>query len=286
MTLLKIFSIILTVIGLSGLLVGYLRVRKLIALTRVERSLWRLLNIFICFFILGYLIYIPHIVTHELPVMMVTIGFIFCFGGVFVALVTALSVKTINELRNLERFRIQNRELRFKAEHDDLTQLYKRNFFNQSVRFACDIAVHGDIKSSVLFIDFDKFKHINDNYGHQVGDQVLKKTTELFTSYFRKDDIVARLGGDEFAVLLINTNYSDAEGMSRKLIKKISEFQITVADIIIKPSVSIGIAEISKECSDPEVIISKADQACYTQKKLKNDRKNLTDSASDFLASQ
>jgi diguanylate cyclase (GGDEF)-like protein len=166
--------------------------------------------------------------------------------------------------------------LRFRAEHDDLTGLYKRNFFDQSIKYACEIAKYGEIVSSVFYIDFNKFKHINDTYGHQAGDLVLKKIAELFIAYFRRDDIAARLGGDEFAVLLINTRYDDAQRMSIKLIQKVLELRIPIADVIITPSISIGIAEISKKCFDPQVIMAQADQACYLQKKLDAARNNIT----------
>ena len=268
--LLKIVSVFFVLIGLLGLIVGLFRVRKLIKSITIERRLWRALSAFICFFILGYLIYLPYGFESESAMMFLIVGSVFCFGGVFVALVTSLSVKTIDIVHNLENLRIQNKSLRFKAVHDDLTGLYKRGFFSQAVQYACEVAKYSKNVSSVLFIDFDKFKKINDTYGHQAGDRVLKAVAGLFISHFRKDDVVARLGGDEFGILLNNTAYNAALRMSVQLIKKVSELQIPINNNhIIIPSISIGVAEISEQCYDSQMVVSNADQACYAHKTSK-----------------
>lgn len=162
----------------------------------------------------------------------------------------------------------ENYELSYQVQHDDLTQLPNRNYFYQVLCNLFNDAKQGQ-NLALLFIDNDNFKAINDQYGHLVGDEVLKEMSTRLKNHIRQDDFVARLSGDEFAIIL-------------RSISKI-EHLITIAENLIKCceapliykgqpiyfSFSLGIA-LASQASTPEDLISQADQAMYKAKNLKH----------------
>lgn len=112
--------------------------------------------------------------------------------------------------------------------------------------------------------DVDKFKEINDNYGHLVGDLVLKKITAAVNEVIRDFDLFARYGGDEFAVGLPSTDITAANKVALRILDKIAEIKV-VKGVNLEVSCSIGIATLAKEKSI-EDLIDKADKALYTCK--------------------
>ncbi len=123
---------------------------------------------------------------------------------------------------------------------------------------------------SVLALDIDYFKRINDNYGHNVGDEVLKQQTEILSRFSRDGDMVARTGGEEFVLLLKETSLEDAFLMAKRLRIAISE---ETFDVVGNITVSIGIAawSIFDEIS-VEKTLSLADQALYEAKRQGRNR--------------
>lgn len=105
-------------------------------------------------------------------------------------------------------------KLRYASSHDSLTGLYNRAFFDDEMK---RLETSARFPVSVLMIDVDQFKRINDMYGHATGDIVLQRTAALLKRSFRAEDIVARVGGDEFAVLLPMTDKDSAESAMRRL---------------------------------------------------------------------
>ena len=119
---------------------------------------------------------------------------------------------------------------------------------------------------ALLFIDLDGFKAVNDNFGHDVGDDVLKKAAESLKKTVRECDIIARLGGDEFVVVL--TNLSDFNSISPIADKIVLSLNQTVSDetqtLTVTPS--IGISVFSEACDDYEKLLTRADKAMYAAK--------------------
>lgn len=149
--------------------------------------------------------------------------------------------------------------LRHKAEHDPLTGVINRGAFEQMKEI---------LKASVdplafLIIDVDKFKLINDNYGHEIGDQVLKKVAKHLTDTFRSQDYVARIGGDEFAVIMTNSTRELQQVIQNKA-DAMNQFLQNPADGLPPISLSIGIAFSDK--GFPEELYSQADRALYQVK--------------------
>ncbi len=125
-----------------------------------------------------------------------------------------------------------------------------------------------DSKFTVLFIDLDNFKYVNDTYGHDVGDTILKKTTSMLKTNLRDKDIIARIGGDEFVAIL--KNLKDKETLTKILDRTIKSFEekIYIHDkLSIKQSISIGISIYTQDNqSSAEELIKQADDAMYVAK--------------------
>lgn len=150
--------------------------------------------------------------------------------------------------------------LKHKAEHDPLTGLINRNAFDQIKNVLAD----ADEPIAYLIIDIDLFKSINDNYGHPIGDEVLKKISALLMETFRATDYVARIGGDEFAVIMTKFGTSAVEIIQKK-IDGLNYTLQSVDDGLPSVSLSVGVA-FSNEGYKPE-LIAQADKALYRVKK-------------------
>lgn len=158
--------------------------------------------------------------------------------------------------------------VRREAMTDALTGLANRKSFDAEMRHAVGQAIDTEEPLSLLMIDIDHFKSFNDNYGHQVGDQVLRLVAKTFMDHLKGQDIAARYGGEEFSIILPETPLQAAVQVANKLRKTVA-----VKDVINKASdsklgritISIGVAELHPGEPIPE-LIERADAALYTAK--------------------
>jgi diguanylate cyclase (GGDEF)-like protein len=132
------------------------------------------------------------------------------------------------------------------------------------VEYACE---HG-ISIGLIMMDIDFFKIYNDQYGHQVGDQVLIQIAETIRAAIRSTDMVGRWGGEEFAVLLMDTSGKDAAMVAERVRQTLQELQIKTPGekTVPAPTVSLGIAIMPKETNSMEELIHIADQRLYVAK--------------------
>ena len=159
------------------------------------------------------------------------------------------------------------RYIRHQATYDSLTDLPNRVLFNDRLTQAIENAQRNNNKIAVLFIDLDRFKPVNDNYGHQMGDKLLIEAARRILPCTRDSDTVARLSGDEFGVLLLNINkYDDAIIATEHIIEEMQK-TYRIADIDLHCSASIGIAFYPNDSLQADSLIRKADQAMYEVKK-------------------
>lgn len=122
---------------------------------------------------------------------------------------------------------------------------------------------------SVMFVDIDNFKHINDTYGHLEGDRVLKNVAHILLSACKSTDVVSRRGGDEFTALLINCNMEKAKEVAERLRKSIEEYDhISESGIKHKITISIGLSSFPETTTDGMTLIEQADAALYRAKSL------------------
>ncbi len=172
-----------------------------------------------------------------------------------------------NEFRYLARaynkmyevYRKSLEHLNFKASHDELTGVYNRTGY-QLLLSSIDLS-----SIYMLLFDLDNFKNINDTYGHEVGDAILKKLVRVLKTKFRSDDYICRVGGDEFVVFMIHTTEMKKELMAQK-IEDINNTLEKSDDGLPATSVSVGIVK-GTDVTDAEKLFEKTDEAMYKSKK-------------------
>lgn len=148
--------------------------------------------------------------------------------------------------------------LRFEATHDSLTGLYNRKAYEEIFRSVDKTAI------ALLLIDADRFKAINDNYGHETGDAILAKIAEALRGSFRADDYICRIGGDEFAIIMTNATSLLRDLVEEKL-RRINDGLLSPDDGLPPISLSVGVAFGDRQ-SDPDLIFRDADEALYRVK--------------------
>lgn len=179
-----------------------------------------------------------------------------------------------NELEEKVKLRTQelseaNERLKQLSVEDELTRLPNRRYAISELEMMLNNWVRYKTTFSILFIDLDRFKQVNDAFGHEQGDIVLKTMADFLRTTLRKTDIPCRLGGDEFLVICNHCDYKDAQGLVHKLNDEIVSYFDGRGIDFWKPSLSIGIAEVCAECSHVSQIINKADEEMYKDKYLK-----------------
>lgn len=152
------------------------------------------------------------------------------------------------------------------ANTDSLTGLFNRRVFLEHLKQESDRVARLGGLATLLMLDLDFFKQINDSYGHATGDEALRQFAKIVKSHSRSIDVPARLGGEEFAILLPSTNQNDAEVVAERLRQEVSEIMIEHPKGIVRMTVSIGAALISTCHLDGEVALSHADNALYKAK--------------------
>lgn len=164
-----------------------------------------------------------------------------------------------------EHRRLQE-EMRRLATTDDLTGLLNRRGFAEEARAALAVAAEGRAPVSLLMLDVDHFKRINDHYGHPVGDRVLEEFARRCRHYLRPQDLVARLGGEEFAVLLPATSAKAAHAVAQGLLAAIAGVPMRLGAVSLTVEASIGVASASMSGERLEDLMERADRALYTAK--------------------
>jgi diguanylate cyclase (GGDEF)-like protein len=175
------------------------------------------------------------------------------------------------ELRDAEtrRARIQAEQaLSHMAYHDSLTNLLNRSMFHACMEQSLQLARSQDTLMALLFVDLDRFKIINDTYGHTVGDMLLQSAAERLRSSVRRNDVLARYGGDEFVVIMENLqSRNEAAQVAQTIIYEMQKpFHIGGRDMYIGSSIGIV---FSRDCEGrAETLIKKADTAMFRAKSL------------------
>ncbi|MCX8517417.1 MAG: diguanylate cyclase [Rhodoferax sp.] len=167
------------------------------------------------------------------------------------------------QMRELER---SHQEMELLARHDPMTGLPNRRLFQERLDEALARAQRNARHFAILFIDVDKFKLINDRFGHEAGDQVLKVIAQRLLQHTRKVDTVARMGGDEFVVLLDSTqSQQNIAAFANKLIDNVHQ-PIPYGSNLLEVGCSIGISQYPDDGSTANQLLSKADTAMYQAK--------------------
>jgi diguanylate cyclase (GGDEF)-like protein len=163
----------------------------------------------------------------------------------------------------------QARELQHRSQVDRLTSLYNRAYLDEILPHYFDVSKRMEQPLSVVFIDLDHFKRVNDSYGHQAGDRVLIGVAKTLRSALRNPDIVVRYGGEEFLVVLPNTGDEGALLVGERLRAAVSKKRFTISDILeVGVTISVGVATMSDRRIFPteKELIDTADKCLYVAK--------------------
>ncbi len=204
------------------------------------------------------------VVFAELPVRQAVVSS--CYVAATLATVAVMLV------RSMERQHELVIELARLATIDPLTGLVTRRSFDEAVATAL-AQREGDEGTSLVIFDVDRFKSVNDRYGHPGGDKVLVQLSELLVRASRRDDVVCRMGGDEIAMLLPRCTVEIAMRRAEEIVERVREngFEIAVGDLI-QVSISAGLAHSPTHGSDPRTLYAAADAALYDAKRGGRDR--------------
>jgi diguanylate cyclase (GGDEF)-like protein len=152
------------------------------------------------------------------------------------------------------------------AIHDALTGLHNRRAFDESLERAVAREDRQGGHFALLLLDIDRFKKLNDTYGHPAGDAALRHTAQLVTHHVRKSDLSARFGGEEFAVLLASTDRVGAQHLAEKVRGEVERGRLVYDGARLGVTVSIGVAVWPEDGRDPAALVAAADRALYAAK--------------------
>jgi len=161
--------------------------------------------------------------------------------------------------------RRQIEDLRTAVRIDSLTQLANRAYFDEKLSETIRLHRRYGEPFTIMMIDLDNFKAINDTYGHQAGDRILKGVALKIKASLRGSDFLARFGGDEYALILVKTDAEAATEVAWKLCDEVRASRFVLDDATLSMTISIGVAEAHGDDTD-ETILKRADQALYRVK--------------------
>ncbi|MDF1613900.1 GGDEF domain-containing protein [Desulfurivibrio dismutans] len=235
---------------------------------------WKVLGIFIFFFFISYLGYV--FLQQEKDGVLSRVDligpFILFLGAIFVLLVNLLSLKTTLELKRICILEQENIT-------DPLLGIYNRRYLEYMLRQEFLLSRRDHLPLSILLLDIDHFKVVNDTHGHLAGDRALINLVGKIKSQLRETDLIARYGGEEILIMLPHTPEKGALKLAEKLRRSIAEDVMVTAnskedeqwpDIAI--TVSIGVAGLNRQMSSEKELFARADQALYRAKQTGRNR--------------
>lgn len=191
-------------------------------------------------------------------------------GGLVIAILAPLVIAplmSVQMLRLLSKLDEAERQLQVLSYTDELTQTYNRRYFMQYADQELKRAQRSEETFSIVILDLDNFKQINDQWGHLVGDQVLRELPRMLGEYIRQADIFARYGGDEFIFLFPQTNRQQIQVWADRIYERFAGRSIQLEGLQIQPLFSIGIAVFESGMSDLDELLKPADDSLYQAKR-------------------
>jgi diguanylate cyclase len=173
-----------------------------------------------------------------------------------------------------------NQALKILSRTDRLTSLNNRDYWEECLNHEFTRRQRYGKKSALIMFDIDHFKQVNDTYGHQAGDEVIREVSNQLTSSLRKTDISGRYGGEEFAIIMPETLAKHASIYCERLRKTIEDTVVIYDEIEIKFTISFGICESSDSHADCQTWLERADQALYQAKQNGRNQTKIFDLSS------
>ena len=171
----------------------------------------------------------------------------------------------LGTVQDITRQYESEQKIRKLAYSDELTGLASRSYFQRHLEDTINIAGRHQEKFSLLYLDLDSFKDINDTLGHDVGDELLKVVAGRLSKVLRKTDFAARLGGDEFCILVDNVSINYAAEIASRCLEEVNK-PIRLGTQTFNPRISIGIANFPGDGQDAQTLLKAADSAMYAAK--------------------
>jgi diguanylate cyclase (GGDEF)-like protein len=172
---------------------------------------------------------------------------------------TVIALRDVTDLRGLTR------AMSYQASRDAMTGLVNRREFERRLQEALE-AHHGGARHVLCYLDLDRFKAVNDECGHMLGDDMLREVAGLIKDAVRDSDTVGRLGGDEFGILLMGCPLEKARQIADDIVRTVGDHRFVWNDKIFTIGVSIGLVEVTRESTSIEDLLEAADSACYVAK--------------------
>ncbi len=158
-------------------------------------------------------------------------------------------------------------ELTYQTQHDKLTTLKNRSFFQEELECLISRTTRSGETSALIYLDLDQFKYVNDTIGHAAGDELLIEVSQLLKDKLREGDLLARFGGDEFTILIYNTNEHAIDIVAHNLLRFFESYRFFSKSQLFNITCSMGITIIDNETQSAESALSHADIACNIAKK-------------------
>lgn len=257
---------------LAGSLIAVRQLIMQLPTGRMRRS-WYFLGALIVFFIIGYLIYLGIFWNLQQNTLDLMVPTIFFFGAGFVWLTSNLSLQTTNAMRRVALLEQEN-------VIDAMTGIYNRRYLDRRLNEEFAISKRHAVPLSILLIDIDHFKVVNDRHGHQIGDQVLTHLAKLILDTIRHSDTAARYGGEEFMVIAPNTAALAAGDLAERLRHQVESRILKLEPTDQSPrqpeigiTVSVGVATYCQEVNNGiQKLVYAADMALYRAKQAGRNR--------------
>jgi diguanylate cyclase (GGDEF)-like protein len=220
----------------------------------------------------------------DLGAVQILVGDGLVIGGMFALMLHLRTRQTLREAQRgalellliQEKFKIEQelkKQIEVQAQTDDLTGLCNRRRFLELAEHELTRAIRFKRPLTLLVIDIDEFKAINDALGHNLGDAVLKEVSSLMRETLRDEDILGRTGGDEFTAVIVETEGKDAVELAQRLCTSVAEARvIRDGSSHTRVSISIGVAELKGRCTDFSSLRDEADRAMYSAKQAGRNR--------------
>jgi diguanylate cyclase (GGDEF)-like protein len=275
---------LLIALGFLLLLFAYFRAGRLVDILR-EQGPWPSLRNLIAFFAVGYAVYLVFLVLGQPFDRDLIAAEVFFLSAVFILLVVRFSYRTIHEIMRLE-------EMEQLANTDELTGLFNRRAIMRLLEEEFWKARRFGFPLSLAMVDLDRFKDINDRWGHLAGDVVLHEVAATLKERLRKIDVVGRYGGEEFLCVLPSTPLDGALITGERVRGFVRDLRFRLTDSgsfeqvgrsgveagagdFVQVTVSVGVSTVNNTFQSPEDLLAAADAALYQAKGKGRDRTEL-----------